>query len=94
MKAIKQQFKPSIMNSKNTRIMAGLLIVLVLLLSFGSLRDNDTLITHEQANVLYSKDKIEKLILDGEYIRLQTESGNYKIYKEAINPLLWLTFYF
>ena len=65
--------------------MASLLIVLVLLLVFGSLRDNDTLITHEQANVLYTKDKIEKLVLDGEYIRLQTEDGNYKIYKEAIN---------
>ena len=65
--------------------MLGLLIVLILLLSFGTLRDNDTLITHEQANVLYTKDKIKKLILDGEYIRLQTETGNYKIYKEAIN---------
>ena len=85
MKAIKQQFKPSILNNKNTKIMVGLLMVLVLLLVFGSLRDNDTLITHEQANGLYSKDKIEKLILDGEYIRLQTETGNYKIYKEAIN---------
>ena len=85
MKAIKQQFKPSVMNGKNIKIMAGLLIVLVLLLSFGSLRDNDTLITHEQANLLYSQDKIEKLILDGEYIRLQTKEGSYKIYKEAIN---------
>ena len=65
--------------------MIGLLITLLILLSFATMRDTSTLITHEQANALYSKDKIEKLIVDGEYIRLQTETDNYKIYKEAIN---------
>ena len=85
MKATKQTFKSSMISNKNAKIIGGLLIVLVLLLIFGTLRDNDTLITHKQANVLYTKDKIEKLVLDGKYLRLQTEEGNYKIYKGAIN---------
>ena len=86
MKAIKPNFKPS-----NIRIIAGLLIVLILLLSFAVLRDTDTLITHEQANKLYTENKIQKIIVDGDLIRLKTETETYKIYKDAINKTAFFT---
>jgi len=88
MKVIKPNFKPS-----NIRIITGLIVVLVVLLSFGVLRDTDTLITHDQANKLYTENKIQKVILDGDLIRLQTESENYKIYKDAVNKTAFFTKY-
>ncbi len=88
MKSIKPNF-----NTSNIRIITGLLIILVILLSFGILRDTDTLITHDQANALYTENKIEKVILDGDFIRLQTETENFKIYKDAINKTAFFTKY-
>jgi ATP-dependent metalloprotease FtsH len=88
MKSIKPNF-----NTSNIRIITGLLIVLVILLSFGVLRDTDTLITHDQANTLYTENKIEKVILDGDFIRLQTDTENFKIYKDAINKTAFFTKY-
>ncbi len=67
------------------RIIIGLLVVLIVLLIFGIVRDGDTLITHKQANTLYVEDKITKVIIDGDFIRLKTEADSYKIYKGAIN---------
>ena len=86
MKAIKPNF-----NTSNIRIITGLLIVLILLLSFAVLRDTDTLITHEQANQLYTENKIQKIIVDGDLIRLITETQTYKIYKDAINKTAFFT---
>ncbi|HEY9129022.1 MAG TPA: AAA family ATPase, partial [Sulfurovum sp.] len=86
MKAIKPNF-----NTSNIRIITGLLIVLILLLSFAVLRDTDTLITHEQANKLYTENKIQKIIVDGDLIRLITETETYKIYKDAINKTAFFT---
>ena len=86
MKAIKPNF-----NTSNIRIITGLLIVLILLLSFAVLRDTDTLITHEQANKLYTENKIEKIIVDGDLIRLKTDTETYKIYKNAINKTAFFT---
>ena len=93
MKATKRKFKTPVLNTKNIKVIAGLLIVLVTLLSFGTLRDTDTLITHEQANALYTKDKIQKVIVDGSYIRLKTNNESYKIYKDAINKTAFFTKY-
>jgi len=84
MQATKLKFKP-VLNQKNINIIFGLLVLLVLLLTFATLRDTDPLLTHKQANTLFSKDKITKLIMDGEYIHILTENKRYKIYKEAIN---------
>jgi len=80
-------------NSTNIKIIISLLVVFVGLLAFGILRDTDQLITHKQANTLYSQDKIKKVILDGEYIRLRTEDNSYKIYKDAINKTAFFTKY-
>ena len=85
MAEIQQHFKSKMINRKNIKIISGLLIVLLALLFYAFLRDIDKLITHKQANVLYSDNKIEKLIIDGEYIRIKTPSNRYKIYKDAVN---------
>jgi len=89
----KLNFKPRAINVKNIKIILSLLVVFVGLLAFAILRDNDQLITHKQANSLYSQDKIQKVIVDGEYIRLRTADNNYKIYKEAINKTAFFTKY-
>lgn len=93
MRAIKPNFNPSSLNSSNIKIIAGLLVVLIILLSFATLRDTDTLITHDQANTLYMEDKIQKVIIDGDFIRLNTDTMNYKIYKDAINKTAFFTKY-
>jgi ATP-dependent metalloprotease FtsH len=85
MAATKQNYKSKLLKPKNITIIAILLAVLIVLLTFGLLRDSDTLLTHEQANALYTDNKIEKLIIDGDLIRIKTADNQYKIYKEAIN---------
>ena len=93
MKETKLNFKPKTLNSKNIKIISILLLLFVGLLTFSTLRDTDKLITHKQANTLYSQDKIQKVIVDGEYIRLKTADNNYKIYKDAINKTAFFTKY-
>jgi ATP-dependent metalloprotease FtsH len=89
MKAIKQNFS----HASNIKVIAGLLAVLLVLLAFATLRDTDTLITHDQANILYTEDKIQKVIVDGEFLRLMTAAENYKIYKDAVNKTAFFTKY-
>jgi len=84
MKVTTPKFKPTL-NAKNIKIIIGLLVLLIALLSFATLRDTDKVITHKQANALFTEDKIQNVIIDGEYIRLQTPTQTYKIYKDAIN---------
>ena len=84
MKRIQQLYK-SQLSVNNMKIIVTLLVVLLGLLLFTLLRDTDTLITHKQANTLFTKDKIKKLIIDGQYVRIQTDKTRYKIYKDAIN---------
>ncbi len=85
MKEIKYKSYLKSFDQKNVGIIAGLLAVLAGLLFFSFLRDTDQLITHAQANALYTENKIQKVIVDEPYIRLQSTDGRYKIYKEAIN---------
>ncbi len=88
-----QRFKQQMINRKNIKIISILLVVLTALLLFAFLRDTDKLITHKQANALYSDNKIEKLILDGEYLRIKTAQNSYKIYKDAINKAAYFEKY-
>lgn len=85
MKAIKHGFHLNSLNQKNLKIVIGLFGLLIVLLLFSFLRDTDRLVTHTQANKLYSEDKIQKVIVDDPYIRLHTSEGRVKIYKDAIN---------
>ncbi len=85
MQVMKPKFKTNMLNAKNIKIIVTLLVVLLGLLFFTIMRDTATLITHKQANALYTQNKIEKLIIDGDYVRLITAKGEYKIYKDAIN---------
>jgi len=88
MKAIKPKF-----NLSNIKVITVLLVVLVILLSFAAFRDTDTLITHDQANKLYTQNQIKKVIVDGDFIRLRTDTNTYKIYKDAINKTAFFTKY-
>ncbi|CAA6822651.1 MAG: Cell division protein FtsH (EC [uncultured Sulfurovum sp.] len=89
MQIFDKKMNPTFVNHKNIKIIVGLIVLLVLLLSFTFMRDTHLHITHKQANTLYSANKIEKIIVDGEYIRLHTKDGKYKIYKDAINKNLF-----
>jgi ATP-dependent metalloprotease FtsH len=93
MKATKPKFNPLALNSSNIKIIMGLLVVLIILLSFATFRDTDTLITHDQANTLYTESKIQKVIIDGDFIRLKTDTITYKIYKDAVNKAAFFTKY-
>ncbi len=93
MKAIKPKFDASTLNPSNIKIIVGLFVLLVLLLSFAILRDTDTLITHDQANALYTENKIQKVVIDGDLIRLKTDTETYKIYKDAVNKTAFFTKY-
>jgi len=83
--SIVHNFNPGSFKEKNIRIILALLLLLLLLVMFAFFRDTDRLISHKQANLLYTKNKIEKLIVDGDYIRIRTDEGQYKVYKDAIN---------
>jgi len=85
MQVMKPKFKSSMLNAKNMKIISILLVILLGLLFFATIRDTDKLITHKQANTLYSENKIVKLFIDGEYIRIKTTTDTYKIYKDAVN---------
>ena len=85
MQVTQQMFKKQMLDKKNIKIILVLLIVLLGLLFFTTMRDTDTLVTHSQANALYSGNKIEKVVIDGDFIRLKTAKNSYKIYKGAIN---------
>jgi len=89
----KLNFKPKLLKSNNIIIIVSLLVLFLALLAFGILRDTDKIITHKEANSLFTEDKIEKIILDGEYIHLQTADNSYKIYKDAINKTSFFTKY-
>ena len=93
MKETKLNFNSKALNSKNIKIIIVLFVVFSGLLAFAVLRDTDQLITHTQANKLFTENKIEKIIVDGEYIRLKTAQNRYKIYKDAINKTAFFTKY-
>ena len=80
----KPDFK-TLFSSKKLQIILLLLLLFFTLLAYGMLRNSDDIITHKQANTLFTQDKIEKIILDGEYVHLKTADKSYKIYKDAIN---------
>jgi ATP-dependent metalloprotease FtsH len=85
MQEMTQQFSSKLATNKNKKIMLILGVILLFLLVFGMFRGGDKLITHKEANALYTVNKITKVVVDGEFIRLITERQNYKIYKDAIS---------
>jgi len=82
-----------IRGSKNSKIIIGLVVLLTILILFSTLRDTDRVISHKDANILYTDGHIKKLFIDGEYIRIKSDKGNFKIYKDAINKTAFFTKY-
>ena len=80
MKRVKLNF-----NDKNIRIIIGLLIALVVIITFSILRDTTKVITTMELSKLYADDKIKRLMIDDNYLYFVTEKGNFKIYKGSIN---------
>ena len=89
----KQDFKSTFLGSKKLQIILSLFLLVVVLLSYGMLRDSDNVITHKEANTLFSKDKIEKIIIDGDYVHLKTADKGYKVYKDAIDTTAFFSKY-
>jgi len=85
MQEMKEEFSTTLSHKKKKRIIVGLLVLLLVVLGFSVLRDTATLITHKKANALYTENKIQKVLVDAEFIRLETATDTYKIYKGAIN---------
>ena len=80
-------------NNKKMKIVLVLFLLFAILITYTTMRDSDKIITHKEANILYSKNKIEKLVLDGEYLHIKTKQNSYKIYKNAINKTAFFTKY-
>ena len=80
-------------NNKKMKIVLVLFLLFAILITYTTMRDSDKIITHKEANLLYSKNKIEKLVLDGEYLHIKTKQNSYKIYKNAINKTAFFTKY-
>lgn len=89
MKAIAQHYK----NNKKFKIVLLLSVLMIGLLLFAVTRESAPVISHQEANLLYSQEKIKKVVIDGEYIRLVTSKGSYRVYREAINKSAFFTKY-
>ena len=61
MKVIKLNFNASFTHTKNIKIIIGLLLALLFIIGFTLFKDKDTVITHQEANSLFTEDKIKKL---------------------------------
>ncbi|HFS85153.1 MAG TPA: hypothetical protein ENK72_00850, partial [Epsilonproteobacteria bacterium] len=88
-KAIAQHYK----NNKKFKIVLLLSVLMIGLLLFAVTRESAPVISHQEANLLYSQEKIKKVVIDGEYIRLVTSKGSYRVYREAINKSACFTKY-
>ena len=62
MKVTKRYFKDNFVNAKNIKIISIFLVLLLVMLLFSILRDTGTLVTHKQANTLFTEDKIQKVL--------------------------------
>jgi ATP-dependent metalloprotease FtsH len=72
-------------NDKNIRIIIGLLIALVMIFVISIFRDNTKIITTVELSKIYTKDKIQKLLIDDNYLYFVTADGTFKIYKNSIS---------
>ena len=79
-----QSFKSELMHNKKLQIVLSLFMVVMILLGYGIFRENSHVISAEEANGLFLGQKIEKVLVDGEYLHLITAEHHYKVYKEAV----------
>ncbi len=79
------ELKYNILKSKKLHIVITLFILLVLLLSYGIFRDTSKIITQNKLNTILGQNKVEKIVLDGNYFYLKIDNKNYKIYKDLVD---------
>lgn len=59
--------------------------ILLLLLVYMFSRDNSILITKTEADILNNSDKIEQVLVDGDFLYLKTDNDIFRIYKYGID---------
>lgn len=80
--------------NKQIKLIAALALLLAALLAYAVLRERTPLLTHAQANTLYTQNKIRRIVLDKPYLYILTVDGKrYKIYENAINKKAFYTRY-
>jgi ATP-dependent metalloprotease FtsH len=82
-----------LLNTKKIQVILVLSLLLIGLFAYGIFRNDSGPISHKDANTLFTEDKIERIVLDGEYVYLITADNSYKIYKDAINKNAFFTKY-
>ena len=73
------------MNAKKLKTIALLFGVLVIIVIIGIFKNNNTTITRGEVDRLDKNGTITKVIIDDNYLYLNTKNKSYKIYKDAVD---------
>lgn len=73
------------MNAKKLKTIALLFGVLVIIIIIGIFKNNNTTITRGEVDRLDKNGTITKVIIDDNYLYLNTKNKSYKIYKDAVD---------
>ncbi len=73
------------MNAKKLKTIALLFGVLVIIVIIGIFKNNNTTITRGEVDKLDKNGTITKVIIDDNYLYLNTKNKSYKIYKDAVD---------
>ncbi len=73
------------MDAKRLKTIALLFGILIIIIIIGIFKNNNTTITRGEAKSLDKNGSITKVIIDGNYLYLNTKNRSYRIYKDAID---------
>lgn len=73
------------MDTKRLKTIALLFGILIIIIIIGIFKNNDTTITRGQVKSLDKNGSITKVIIDGNYLYLNTKNRSYRIYKDAVD---------
>lgn len=73
------------MDAKRLKTIALLFGVLIIIVIIGIFKNNNTTITRGEVKSLDKNGSITKVIIDGNYLYLNTKNKSYRIYKDAID---------
>ena len=80
-----RHFNFSWFKKKNIIVIFSLTAVIIVLLGYVALQNEDRIVTTKMFMNLSDKHKIHTVILDGDYLHFKAGAQGYKIYKEAID---------
>lgn len=73
------------MDAKKLKTIALLFGILIIIIIIGIFKNNNTTITRGQVKNLDKNGSITKVIIDGNYLYLNTKNRSYRIYKDAVD---------